>query len=49
MLTALAGAAGIAIDNARLYEEGEVRRRWLAAVADVRAALLDDALRRRRR
>jgi signal transduction histidine kinase len=41
VLTALAGAAGIAIDNARLYEEGEMRRRWLAAVSDIRAALLD--------
>ena len=40
VLSALAGAAGIAIDNARLYEESEVRRRWLAAVADVRAVLL---------
>jgi signal transduction histidine kinase len=43
VLTALAGAAGIAIDNARLYEEGEVRRRWLSAVSDVRSALLDAA------
>jgi signal transduction histidine kinase len=43
ILTALAGAAGIAIDNARLYEEGEVRRRWLTAISDVRAALLDAA------
>jgi signal transduction histidine kinase len=41
ILTALAGAAGIAIDNARLYEEGELRRRWLTAISDVRAALLD--------
>ena len=41
VLTALAGAAGIAIDNAHLYEAGEVRRRWLAAVADVRALLLE--------
>lgn len=41
VLTALAGAAGIAIDNAHLYEESEVRRRWLAAVADVRALLLE--------
>lgn len=40
VLTALAGAAGIAIDNARLYEDAERRRRWLAAVAHVRAALL---------
>ena len=43
VLTALAGAAGIAIDNARLYEDGEVRQRWVAAVSDVRAALLDAA------
>jgi signal transduction histidine kinase len=41
VLTALAGAAGIAIDNANLYEESEVRRRWLAAIADVRALLLE--------
>jgi hypothetical protein len=40
VLTALAGAAGIAIDNARLYEEGEQRRRWVIAVSDIRAALL---------
>jgi signal transduction histidine kinase len=51
VLIALAGAAGIAIDNARLYEEGEVRRRWLAAVGDVRSTLLsgmapDEALQR---
>jgi signal transduction histidine kinase len=50
VLTALAGAAGIAIDNARLYEEVEVRRRWTTAISDVRASLLgaaspDDALR----
>jgi len=41
VLTALAGAAGIAIDNAHLYEESELRRRWLAAVSDVRAMLLE--------
>jgi signal transduction histidine kinase len=41
VLTALAGAAGIAIDNARLYEQGEIRRRWLSAVADVRSTLLE--------
>jgi signal transduction histidine kinase len=40
VLTALAGAAGIAIDNARLYEEGETRRRWMAAISDVRAVLI---------
>ncbi|MGY1753388.1 GAF domain-containing protein [Blastococcus sp. SYSU D01042] len=42
VLTALAGAAGIAIDNARLFEEGEVRRRWTAAAGDVRERLLGD-------
>src|SRR4051794_28216698 len=41
VLTALAGAAGIAIDNAHLYEESEVRRRWLSAIADVRGLLLE--------
>ena len=41
VLAALAGAAGIAIDNARLYEQAQTRRRWLEAVADVRAVLLD--------
>jgi signal transduction histidine kinase len=41
VLTALAGAAGIAIDNARLYEEAEERRRWTTAISDVRASLLD--------
>jgi signal transduction histidine kinase len=41
VLTALAGAAGIAIENARLYEEGEMRRRWMAVVSDFRATLLD--------
>lgn len=42
VLTALAGAAGIAIDNARLYEEGQMRRRWLTVLGDVRSALLGD-------
>ncbi|WP_138734213.1 sensor histidine kinase [Modestobacter excelsi] len=50
VLVALAGAAGIAVDNARLYAEGELRRRWLTAVGDVRSTLLaglspDEALR----
>jgi signal transduction histidine kinase len=43
VVTALAGAAGIAIENARLYEAGQVRQRWLSAVSDVRAALLETA------
>ena len=42
VLTALAGAAGVAIDNARLYAAGEVRQRWLAAVGDVRSTLLGE-------
>ncbi len=37
---ALAAAAGVAIENARLYEQGEQQRRWLAATADVATALL---------
>jgi GAF domain-containing protein len=41
VLTALAGAAGVAVDNARLFEEAEQRRRWANALSDVRAALLD--------
>src|SRR5206468_1271164 len=40
VLVALAGAAGTAIDNARLYEAGELRRRWTAAVGDARSTLL---------
>ncbi|MCF6734347.1 GAF domain-containing protein [Blastococcus sp. KM273129] len=40
VLTALAGAAGIAIDNARLFEEAETRRRWTTAVSDIRESLL---------
>jgi signal transduction histidine kinase len=42
VLTALAGAAGVAVDNARLYEQAEERRRWATALSDVRAALLGD-------
>ncbi|MGY2066003.1 GAF domain-containing protein [Blastococcus sp. SYSU DS0619] len=40
VLTALAGAAGIAIDNARLFEEAETGRRWATAVSDIRESLL---------
>lgn len=50
VLQALAGAAGIAIDNARLYLESRRRQRWLEASAEVTAGLLsgidiDEALR----
>jgi GAF domain-containing protein len=40
VLQALAGAAGIAVDNARLYEEARRRQRWLEATGEVTAELL---------
>ncbi|MFH8253938.1 sensor histidine kinase [Streptomyces roseolus] len=40
VVTTLAVAAGIAIENARLYEEGRRRQRWLAASSDLTSALL---------
>ncbi|ACY96098.1 MULTISPECIES: GAF domain-containing sensor histidine kinase [Thermomonospora] len=40
VLTALATAAGVAIENARLYEAGRQRERWLAASGEVTTALL---------
>jgi signal transduction histidine kinase len=40
LATALAGTAGVAIQNARLYEESERRRRWLASSTEVTRALL---------
>ncbi|MEV6246772.1 GAF domain-containing protein [Streptomyces sp. NPDC051742] len=43
VVTTLAVAAGIAIENARLYEEGRLRQRWLAASADFTSALLSGA------
>ncbi|MCU1570492.1 MAG: two-component system, histidine kinase [Naasia sp.] len=42
LLTALAAAAGVAIDNARLFGETERRQRWAFASADVSGALLND-------
>ncbi|UVS78507.1 Redox sensor histidine kinase response regulator DevS [Actinokineospora sp. UTMC 2448] len=49
VLRALAAAAGVAIENARLFEQGRRRQRWLEASSEVRAELLagastDDAL-----
>lgn len=38
--TALASAAGVVIENARLYEEGERQRMWLEAAAGITSALL---------
>ncbi|MFJ9447769.1 GAF domain-containing sensor histidine kinase [Kitasatospora sp. NPDC101235] len=37
---ALAAAAGVAIENSRLYEEGRRRERWIAGAAAVATALL---------
>ncbi|QQQ80195.1 GAF domain-containing protein [Saccharothrix sp. 6-C] len=50
VLTALAAAAGVAIENARLFERSRMRERWLEATAEVNTELLggalaDDALR----
>lgn len=43
VVTTLAVAAGIAIENARLYEEGRLRQRWLVANSDLTSALLSGA------
>ncbi len=43
VLVALAAAAGVAIDNARLYDEARRRQRWLAASAEVTRVLLSGA------
>jgi two-component system, NarL family, sensor histidine kinase DevS len=40
VVQALAGAAGIAVDNARLYDEARRRQRWLEATGEVTAQLL---------
>ena len=40
LVVALAAAAGVAIDNARLYEEARRQERWLRATADVTRELL---------
>ncbi|ROR90849.1 GAF domain-containing protein [Nocardioides aurantiacus] len=39
VVVALASAAGVAIENARLYEEAGRRENWLAATAEVTAVL----------
>jgi signal transduction histidine kinase len=40
-LVALAAAAGVAIDNARLFESGRRRQHWADAVADITHLLLE--------
>jgi signal transduction histidine kinase len=39
-VVALAAAAGVAIDNARLHEEGVRRERWLEATAEITATVV---------
>ncbi|MGW5171667.1 GAF domain-containing protein [Streptomyces nodosus] len=43
VLSTLAVAAGVAIENARLYEETRLRERWLRASSQVTSALLSGA------
>jgi signal transduction histidine kinase len=43
LLTALAAAAGVAIENARLYDEARRQQRWMAASAEVTRMLLSGA------
>jgi signal transduction protein with GAF and PtsI domain len=43
VLEALAAAAGVAVENAQLYEQGRVRAQWLEAAAEIRTELLTGA------
>ncbi len=43
VLRTLAAAAGVAIDNARLYEDAQRRQRWLAASNELTRSLLSGA------
>ena len=43
VLSTLAVAAGIAVENARLFEEVRLRERWLEAGSDITSALLSGA------
>ncbi|MER7674003.1 GAF domain-containing protein [Kitasatospora sp. NPDC096128] len=45
VISTLAVAAGVAVDNARLYEEARSRQRWLSASGEVTRALLSGAAR----
>jgi signal transduction histidine kinase len=42
LVTSLAGTAGIAIENARLFEQTQRRQRWSTALAEVTSALLSE-------
>ncbi|MCT2582612.1 sensor histidine kinase [Actinophytocola gossypii] len=43
VLQGLAAAAGVAVENARLFEQSRMRERWLEAAGEVNAALLGGA------
>jgi two-component system, NarL family, sensor histidine kinase DevS len=43
MLIALAAAAGVAIDNARLYDRSQRQRRWSEAVSELTQTLLESS------
>ena len=43
LVQALAAAAGIAVDNARLYEQARARQSWIAATRDIGTQLLSGA------
>lgn len=43
VLQGLAAAAGVAVENARLFEQSRMRERWLEASGEVNAALLGGA------
>jgi len=43
VLTTLAAAAGVAIDNARLYDDAQSRQRWMTATAELTRGLLSGA------
>ncbi|MEW2296178.1 GAF domain-containing sensor histidine kinase [Streptomyces sp. NPDC006743] len=43
VLSTLAVAAGVAIDNARLYEESRLRERWLRTNAEITRSLMSGA------
>jgi signal transduction histidine kinase len=43
VIVALAAAAGVAIENARLYDQARRQQRWLSATADVTSHLLSGA------
>jgi signal transduction histidine kinase len=43
VLEALAAAAGVAVENARLFERSRLRERWLEATAEINSSLLGGA------